>query len=47
MGNFLAKIKSYNEKSNNCGSDYKKNYTTLIILVAKKLPPIYDMFIQT
>jgi hypothetical protein len=44
---FLAELKSYNEKLNNCGSDYKKNDTTLIILVEKKLPPIYDMFIQT
>jgi hypothetical protein len=32
---------------NNCGFDYKNNDTSLIIIVDKKLPLMYDMFIQT
>ena len=44
---FLAKNKTLNEKLNACGKDYKKNDTALIIIVEQKLPPSFDMFIQT
>jgi hypothetical protein len=44
---FLVELKTYNEKLNNCGKDYKKIDTTLIILVEQKFPSVYDMFIQT
>jgi hypothetical protein len=44
---FLAELKTYNEKLNACGKDYKKIDTTLIILVEQKFPSYFDMFIQT
>ena len=40
-------MKTLNEKLNNCGKDYKKTDTALIILVEQKLPSCFDMFIQT
>ena len=40
-------MKTLNEKLNACGKDYKKNDTALIIFVEQKLPPSFDMFIQT
>eukprot|EP01018_Ginkgo_biloba_P038716 Gb_00331 [translate_table: standard] len=43
----LAKVKSINEKLDQCGNDYKKSDAALIILVERKLSPIYDIFIQT
>ena len=44
---FPIELKTYNEKLNNCGSDYKKNDNSLTILVEQKLPSCFDMFIQT
>jgi len=44
---FLFEIKTLNENLNVCGKDYKKNDTSLIILEEQKLPPSFDMFIQT
>ena len=32
---FLAEIKIYNEKLNNCGKDYKKNGNSLIIIALR------------
>jgi hypothetical protein len=43
---FIAELKSYNEKLNNCGFEYTKHDITLIILVENKFPQIYDLFIQ-
>ena len=40
-------MKTLNEKLNNCGKDYKKTRTALIILVEQKLASCFDMFIQT
>ena len=40
-------MKTLNEKLNNCGKDYKKIDTALIILVEQKLLSCFDMFIQT
>jgi hypothetical protein len=40
-------LKTLNEKLNNCGKDYKKTNSTLVILVEKKMPSSFDMFIQT
>ena len=40
-------MKTLNEKLNNCGKDYKKNDTALIIFVEHKLSSCLDMFIQT
>ena len=44
---YLAELKALNEKLNSCGKDYKKTYTALIILVERKMPSCFDMFIQT
>ena len=40
-------MKTLNEKLNSCGKDYKKTDTALIILVERKMPSCFDMFIQT
>lgn len=44
---YLAELKTLNVNLNNCGKDYKKTYTSLIILVEQKFPFCFDMFIQT
>jgi hypothetical protein len=44
---YIVELKTLNEKLNNCGKDYKKIDTALIILVEHKLPSCFDMFIQT
>ena len=44
---YLVELKTLNEKLNNCGKDYKKTDTFLIILVEQKLSSCFDMFIQT
>jgi len=44
---YLVELKTLNEKLNSCGKDYKKTDTALIILVERKMPSCFDMFIQT
>ena len=40
-------MKTLNEKLNCCGKDYKKTNIALIILIERKMPSCFDMFIQT
>ena len=44
---YLAELKTLNEKLNSCGKDYKKTDTALTILIERKMPSCFDMFIQT
>ena len=44
---YLAELKTLNEKLNSFGKDYKKTDTALIILVERKMPSCFGMFIQT
>ena len=44
---YLAELKTLKEKLNICGKDYKKTDTTRIILVERKMPSSFDMFIKT
>ncbi len=39
-------MKTLNEKLNNCGKDYKKINTALIIIVEQKLSACFNMFIH-
>ena len=44
---YLAEVKTLNEKLNNCGKNYNKTDTALIIIVEHKMASCFDTFIQT
>ena len=44
---YLFKSKTLNEKLNSCRKNYKKTDIALIILIERKIPSCFDMFIQT
>ena len=44
---YLAELKNLNEKLNSCGKDYKKTDIALIILIERKMPSCFDVFVKT